>query len=108
MASHHGFIALVFFVFRNREITIVGGIVKFGYGCYMGRQAKIDQEPQASLSLAHDLNNELGIIIAECDLLGSTLNEEDAAAFRRLKMIKMSARRIADRISQGWPTSGPR
>ena len=64
----------------------------------MARPAKFDAVPQISLTLVHDLNNDLGIIIAECDLLEKSL-DENSGALRHLKMIKVSARRIATRIS---------
>lgn len=48
-------------------------------------------------SLAHDLINDLAIIVGECDLLDDSLPEGDGA--QRLKIIRATARRMADRIA---------
>ena len=52
-------------------------------------------------SLAHELNNDLGLIIAECDLLDGALKPEEADASTYVKAIRMAAGRMADRISSG-------
>ncbi len=56
------------------------------------------------LTLTHDLNNELGIILGECDLLESTLKKKEADTSARLETIRTAVRRMADRISGCiWP-----
>ena len=49
--------------------------------------------------VAHDFNNELGLIIAECDLLETTLTEEETTALSRVRAIKRSALRLANMFS---------
>ena len=78
------------------------------YRSQMAGHGKVNSTAPVRQALAHELNNELGIIIAECDLLESTL-KDDGVTFRRIKMIRTSARRIADRISAGaWPGPPPK
>jgi len=56
-------------------------------------------------TLAHELNNDLGIIIAECELLERTLETEEPGTSARVKAIKIAACRMADRISASpWPS----
>jgi len=56
-------------------------------------------------ALAHELNNDLGIIIAECELLERTLETEEPGTSARVKAIKIAACRMADRISASpWPS----
>lgn len=47
-------------------------------------------------TLAHDLNNDLTIIIGECDLLAEILTDESAQA--RMTKIRSIAVRMAERI----------
>jgi hypothetical protein len=55
-------------------------------------------------TLAHDLNNDLAIIVGDCDLLAELLKEQPIC-FARLKAIKASAMRMADRIeTRSCPT----
>jgi hypothetical protein len=57
-------------------------------------------------TLAHELNNDLGIIIAECELLERTLKTEEAGTSARVKAIRIAACRMADRISASpWPST---
>jgi hypothetical protein len=56
--------------------------------------------PRADVSerrtLAHDLNNDLTIIVGECDLLAEMLTDEAARA--RMTKIRSVAMRMAERI----------
>jgi nitrogen-specific signal transduction histidine kinase len=63
----------------------------------MADQAKVNPGGLDARTLAHELNNDLGIIIAECELLEGTLKQEEASA--RVKAIRIAACRMADRIS---------
>jgi hypothetical protein len=45
----------------------------------------------------HELNNDLAIIVGECDLLSDLLEKADAQA--RVRVIKTTANRIAEKIS---------
>ena len=57
-------------------------------------------------TLAHELNNDLGIIIAECESLEKTLTTEEPATSARVKAIRIVACRMADRISSSpWPST---
>jgi hypothetical protein len=47
--------------------------------------------------LAHHLNNDLAIIVGDCDLLAE-LVKEDPICLARVKAIKVIAMRMADRI----------
>lgn len=76
-------------------MTRLGGIV-----LYMGRHAPISSQDAEDRSLAHELNNDLCVIIGECDLLLGISRETDVLA--RLEVIKTTAQRMADRISKGW------
>jgi hypothetical protein len=49
-------------------------------------------------TLAHELNNDLGVIIGECDLLVDILAGE-AAALARLKIVRTTACQMANMIS---------
>ncbi len=70
----------------------------------MAREAQISSGRPDRHTLVHDLNNDLAIIIAECDLLESTLPKEEAATSMRLKAIRRAACRMAERISASpWP-----
>jgi hypothetical protein len=53
-------------------------------------------------ALAHDLNNDLAIMLAECDLL-EILLAGDSAALARVKVIRTAAHKMADRISHTFP-----
>ena len=56
-------------------------------------------------TLAHDLNNDLGIIIAECELLQGALKTEEPGTSARVQAIRIAACRMADRISASpWPS----
>lgn len=53
----------------------------------------------------HDLNNDVGAILAECDLLDTLVSKYPAAA-ARVQSIRKAARNIADKISSSsWPGS---
>jgi hypothetical protein len=56
-------------------------------------------------TLAHDLNNDLGIIIAECELLERTLKTEEPGTSARVQAIRIAACRMADRISASPSTT---
>ena len=47
--------------------------------------------------LAHELNNDLGIIAAECDLLELS-HKNDSSTLARIQAIKEAARRMAEKI----------
>lgn len=49
-------------------------------------------------TLAHELNNDLAIIIGECELLADIL-AGDAAALARLKIVRTTVLQMANRIS---------
>jgi len=55
------------------------------------------EERAQSCTLAHELNNDLAIIIGECDLLVDILAGE--AALARLKIVRTTACKAANRIS---------
>jgi hypothetical protein len=64
----------------------------------MAHDAKIDLGLPETRTVVHDLNNDLGIVIAECDLLDCLLKKRsDTAA--RIRKIKTAARHMADRLS---------
>jgi hypothetical protein len=65
----------------------------------MARPAKQALQSKPSLSLAEEINNELGMIIAECNLLQNSIDTDDEIGFRRIRAIKTSARRIAEWLS---------
>jgi hypothetical protein len=74
----------------------------------MAREAKISSGRLDQYTLAHDLNNDLSIILAECDLLESTPQEKETATSTRLKAIRTAASHMADRISAcPWPATLP-
>jgi hypothetical protein len=50
-------------------------------------------------SLAHQLTNDLCVIIGQCDLLSGLCRETDVLA--RLEVVKKTAQRMAERISSG-------
>ena len=76
--------------------------------CGMARHARVHSVATFQNIVAHDFNNELGVIIAECDLLETTLAEEETAALSRVKAIKLSASRLAKMLSaSGSPLSAP-
>jgi len=50
-------------------------------------------------SLAHQLTNDLCVIIGQCDLLSEICRKTDVLA--RLEVIKTTAQRMAERISSG-------
>lgn len=56
------------------------------------------EERAQRCTLAHELNNDLAIIIGECDLLVDKLAGE-AAALARLKIVRTTACQAANRIS---------
>jgi nitrogen-specific signal transduction histidine kinase len=68
----------------------------------MGLHASTSAPRPERDTLAHELNNELAIIIGECELLEAML-EGDAASSARLKVIRMTACRIADTLSRPRP-----
>lgn len=74
----------------------------------MVRATKTSSQLADGATLAHEFNNDLGIIIAECDLLESMLTKEEAATSTRLNAIRTAVHRMADRISAcPWPASPP-
>jgi hypothetical protein len=48
--------------------------------------------------VAHRLNNDLGIILAECDILEEMVSSSPAT-LRRLQAIRAATQRVADRIA---------
>ena len=67
----------------------------------------MESRPPERRAAAHDLNNGLAIISAECDLLEEILAEQTAAV-ERIKVIKTTARHMADRTAaRPWPAVGP-
>lgn len=61
--------------------------------------------------LAHELNNDLGIIAAECDLLELSF-KGDPSALAAIQAIKDAARRVAEKVQasymgQGDPQANP-
>jgi hypothetical protein len=57
-----------------------------------------EQQP----ALAHDLNNDVAIMLAECESLDGLL-AGDSAALVRLNVITTAVRKIADRIAHTFP-----
>jgi hypothetical protein len=64
----------------------------------MGRHESKSSHRPGSVTVDHQLNNDLAIIVGECDLLDDLLAEgTDASA--RVKLIKITAQRMADKIN---------
>jgi nitrogen-specific signal transduction histidine kinase len=74
----------------------------------MADPTKMNSAGLDARTLAHELNNDLGIIIAECELLERTLKNEEAGTSARVKAIRIAACRMADKISANpWPSTTP-
>ena len=66
--------------------------------CNMADGSEIERQWPALPRAAHELNKDLGIIAAECDLL-SLLLKGNPSALARVDSIRETAKRMADRIT---------
>jgi hypothetical protein len=65
---------------------------------------KIDPRPYERRAEVHGLNNDLSVIIGQCDMLeGALTQQSDAAA--RVQLIKTTAQHMADKLAtRAWPS----
>jgi hypothetical protein len=66
-----------------------------------------DPEMKKQFNLAHELNNDLGIIMAQCDVLEEMLTSVPSAT-AGLEAIRKATRRMAGKIaSSNWQENNP-
>jgi hypothetical protein len=72
----------------------------------MAGKTKGDSVAPERRAIVHDLNNDSGTIIAECDLLKQSRLQTEATA--RINTIKTTAIRMANRLAARRTTTGPK
>jgi hypothetical protein len=91
------------FQFCNMEMVPLPLSLNCEYICRMAPDSETNSQRPALPKVAHELNNELGIIMAQCDLLEDLLRNVPSAS-AHLNIIREATRRMAERITScAWP-----
>jgi hypothetical protein len=86
------------FGFRNGAATSIASSIRSPYSFDMALEDGMSSQFSELSRVAHRLNNDLGIILAECDILEGMVSGSPAT-LRRLQAIRAAAQRVADRIA---------